>query len=151
VRIHETLRARLRQRVGRHKHPSAGWLDSQSIKGTATLGARGYDAGKKINGRKRHILVDTLGLVLMVVVTAASVRVCKIATARVGSCAACRLSYASRRAAVSSCCLVAGSSSGPSPGSTTPVDSAKIYERLMSTSETWIYLAMIKLMANRPA
>jgi putative transposase len=74
IRIHDTLRARLRQRSGRHKHPSAGCLDSQSVKTTAIPGARGYDAGKKINGRKRHILVDTLGLLLVVLVTAASVQ-----------------------------------------------------------------------------
>jgi putative transposase len=74
VRIHKTLRARLRQKLGRHKHPSAGCLDSQSVKGTATPGGRGYDAGKNINGRKRHVLVDALGLVLMVLVTAAGVQ-----------------------------------------------------------------------------
>jgi putative transposase len=55
-------------------NPAAGCLDSQSVKGTSTPGARGFDAGKKINGRKRHILVDTLGLLLVVLVTAASVQ-----------------------------------------------------------------------------
>ena len=59
---------------GRHKQPTAGCLDSQSIKCTAVPGERGYDAGKKINGRKRHILVDTLGLLLAVVVTTAGVQ-----------------------------------------------------------------------------
>jgi len=49
-------------------------LDSQSIKGTATPGVRGYDAGKNINGRKRHLLIDTLGLLLVVAVTVASVQ-----------------------------------------------------------------------------
>jgi putative transposase len=68
------LRSRLRQKVGRHKQPTAGCLDSQSIKGSATPGVRGYDAGKNINGRKRHILVDTLGLLLVVRVIVASVR-----------------------------------------------------------------------------
>jgi len=55
---------------------SAGSVDSQSVKGADTVGAasRGYDAGKKINGRKRHIVVDTLGLLLVVLVTAASVQ-----------------------------------------------------------------------------
>ncbi|GHO78976.1 IS5 family transposase [Ktedonobacter sp. SOSP1-85] len=71
--IHETLRARVRRRLGRHKHPTAGSLDSQSVKTTQGPGIRGYDAGKHINGRKRHILVDTLGLLMAVVVTAASV------------------------------------------------------------------------------
>lgn len=72
-RIHDTLRADMRRQEGRHKHPTAGCLDSQSVKGSNTPGIRGYDAGKKITGRKRHILVDTLGLLMVVVVTAASV------------------------------------------------------------------------------
>ena len=72
-RIHDTLRAQLRQKLGRHKHPTAGALDSQSVKTTAIGGERGFDKGKNVNGRKRHILVDTLGLLLAVVVTAASV------------------------------------------------------------------------------
>ncbi len=71
-RLHDTLRARLRQKLGKHKHPTAGCLDSQSVKTTAVAGHRGYDKGKNVNGRKRHLLVDTLGLVLAVVVTAAS-------------------------------------------------------------------------------
>ncbi len=72
-RIHHTLRAAVRRAAGRHKHPTAGSLDSQSVKTAAGPGIRGYDAGKHVNGRKRHILVDTLGLLLVVVVTAASV------------------------------------------------------------------------------
>lgn len=72
-RIHDTLRAQVRQRAGRHKHPTAGCLDSQSVKASANRGERGYDAGKMVKGRKRHLLVDTLGLVLVIVVTAASV------------------------------------------------------------------------------
>jgi putative transposase len=72
-RLHDTLRAKVRQKAGRHKHPTAGCLDSQSVKTTAVPGIRGYDAAKNVKGRKRHLLVDTLGLLLIVVVTAANV------------------------------------------------------------------------------
>lgn len=73
-RIHETLRSQKRIRVGKHKHPTAGAADSQSVKTTSVPSSRGFDAGKKINGRKRHILVDTLGLMIAVVVTTACVQ-----------------------------------------------------------------------------
>lgn len=73
-RIHDTLRARVRQRAGRHKHPTGGCLDSQSVKTTAVAGSRGFDKAKLIKGRKRHILIDTTGLLLAVVVTAASIQ-----------------------------------------------------------------------------
>jgi putative transposase len=72
-RIHDTLRAEVRRQAGRHKHPTAGCLDSQSVKTTQVGGVRGFDKGKNVNGRKRHILVDTLGLLLLVVVTSAAV------------------------------------------------------------------------------
>lgn len=73
-RIHETLRSDLRRKKGRHKHPTAGSLDSQSVKTTGLPSSRGFDAGKKIMGRKRHILVDTLGLIVTMVVTTAAVQ-----------------------------------------------------------------------------
>jgi transposase len=70
------LRGRLRVAAGRNELPRACSIDSQSVKAADTVGAasRGFDGGKKINGRKRHIAVDTLGLLLAVVVTAASVQ-----------------------------------------------------------------------------
>ena len=73
-KILPVVRAQLRVQEGRNPEPSAGLIDSQSIKGADTVGrdSRGYDAGKKINGRKRFIVTDTLGLLLVVVVLAAS-------------------------------------------------------------------------------
>ncbi len=68
------VRSDLRQKKGRHKHPKAGSLDSQSVKTTAVPSSRGFDAGKKIMGRKRHILVDTMGLTIALVVTRACVQ-----------------------------------------------------------------------------
>lgn len=74
IRIHDALRAKVRAQERRHKHPTGGCLDSQSVKTTEVgTAATGFDNGKKVKGRKRHLLVDTCGLVLLVVVTAASV------------------------------------------------------------------------------
>ena len=64
-RMDHTLRRRLRRKLGRHPEPSAGIVDSQSAKTTGVGGEqRGFDGGKKVRGRKRHILVDTEGLVV---------------------------------------------------------------------------------------
>ena len=75
-KILPVVRAHLRVQEGRNPEPSAGLIDSQSVKGADTVGrdTRGYDAGKKINGRKRHIVVDTCGLLLVVLVTGANVQ-----------------------------------------------------------------------------
>jgi len=72
--MNDALRADLRTAGGRKPDPSAAILDSQSVKTTEQGGPRGYDAGKKINGRKRHVLVDTLGLLLAVVVHPADIQ-----------------------------------------------------------------------------
>ena len=67
------LREQLRVRQGRAAQPSAGIVDSQSVKTTGVGGPRGYDGGKKINGRKRHVLVDTQGFVLRATVHEANI------------------------------------------------------------------------------
>ena len=76
ARIHDALVDRLRVRAGKNPAPSAAIIDSQSLRGADTVGAstRGYDAGKRVNGRKRHIAVDTNGWLLAVIVTVASIQ-----------------------------------------------------------------------------
>jgi putative transposase len=73
-KLNEVLRHQVRQRAGREEEPSAGVLDSQTVKTTEMGGPRGYDAGKQVNGRKRHVLVDTLGLLVFVLVHAAGIQ-----------------------------------------------------------------------------
>ena len=73
-RLNAQLRERLRIRLGRNPHPSAGIVDSQSAKTSGAGGqARGYEGGKKVRGRKRHLLVDTESLILTAKVHSAKV------------------------------------------------------------------------------
>ena len=71
---HDDLRDQVRAAAGRTSAPTAAIIDSQSVKGSEMIGCarRGYDAGKRINGTRRHLAVDVLGLLLSVLVTAAS-------------------------------------------------------------------------------
>jgi putative transposase len=72
-RLNEALRRRTRAAAGRHPDPRSSAADSQSVRSGPQGGPKGFDAGKKVNGRKRHLWVDSLGLLLAVLVTAADV------------------------------------------------------------------------------
>ena len=72
--LHEELVEKIRVRQGRNVEPTVGIIDSQSVKNTlVSCEDKGFDAGKKIKGIKRHIIVDTLGLILAIVIQSASV------------------------------------------------------------------------------
>ena len=73
-KVHEALRDQFREQAGRNKQPTVGILDSQTAKSAGAVKEVGYDGAKKTNGRKRHVLTDVLGLILVVVVHAANIQ-----------------------------------------------------------------------------
>jgi putative transposase len=179
-RLNHALRGRLRQKGGRRKHPTGACLDSQSVKCTAVPGVRGYDAGKQVNGRKRHILVDTLGLLLVAVVTAASVQDRDGARLLLGNlpggCKKLRKIWVDGGYAGRLVDWVAGRFAFSLAVVLRPKEHkgfvllprrwvvertfgwlnhsrrlSKSYERLTRTDESWVYIAMTRIMLNRSA
>jgi len=179
-RIHDTLRAKVRQRAGRHKQPTGGCLDSQSVKTTAVPGPRGFDKAKLVNGRKRHLLVDTLGLLMSIRVTTASVQDrdgARLLLSRLdGSCKKLRLIWVDGGYRGQLLDWVAERFRFRLRVVPRPKEQkgfvvlprrwvvertfawlnhhrrlSKDYEGLMSTSETMVYIAMIRLMLRRLA
>jgi putative transposase len=141
-RAHEVLRALVRQRAGRAPAATAAVIDSQSAK-TAGVGgpARGYDGGKRVKGRKRHVLVDVMGLVLAVCVHAADMQDRHGARQLVEERPTRTFRVLPRRWAVERTFAWLGQARRLS----------KDYERLPATSEAMIYGAMCRLMLRRLA
>ncbi|MER5943554.1 transposase [Streptomyces sp. NPDC001928] len=121
--FHGRLRGQVRETLGRDPAPTAGVIDSQSVKADAVVGSdsRGCDGGKLVNGRRRHVVVDTLGLLLGVIITAADTGDRSAAQVLLGQVAHVHhrlvlvIVNAATTRAGSWCCPSGGSASGSSP------------------------------------
>jgi putative transposase len=166
--LHDVLRGKVRKQAGRAPQPTAGVLDSQSVKSDVQAESRGYDANKKVKGRKRHLLVDMLGLVLVAWVTSADVQDRDAAAAvKVWGDAAYEGPRVERIAQQTGVQVEIVKRSDTTPGFVVQAKRwlvertfgwlirerrlARDYERKEESCEAFIYLGMIRLMLRRLA